>query len=248
MKLNKGDVKTALIDADIMLYRAAWKHEGEDVESAYETIDAMFEHLFYVTKADSYIGFLTGKGNFRKKLATIKPYKGNRKDIIMPEHLDKIREYLINTWSCENVEGLEADDALGICQTEMEEPTIICSIDKDLLQIEGYHYNWNKNEVSFVSEYDAWQKLYEQTLSGDSTDNIVGIPRVGEKKAKKLLEECFSIEEAKNISIFAYAKYYEEDNHLTMFQENHDLVKICTSSDDSRLSEKFIIPTVNYTF
>ena len=60
MKLNKGDVKTALIDADIMLYRAAWKHEGEDVESAYETIDAMFEHLFFVTKAYSYIGILTG--------------------------------------------------------------------------------------------------------------------------------------------------------------------------------------------
>ena len=41
MQLNDGDVKTALIDADIMLYRAAWKHEGENVENAYKTIDAI---------------------------------------------------------------------------------------------------------------------------------------------------------------------------------------------------------------
>jgi 5'-3' exonuclease len=245
--LSKGDVKTALIDVDIMLYRAAWKHEGDEVERAYETIDSMFEHIFYVTKCENYIGFLTGKNNFRKEIATIKPYKGNRKDMIMPEHFDDIRQYLIRAWSCDVVDGLEADDALGICQTEMDD-TIICSIDKDLLQIKGFHYNWNKGEVCNVTEYDAWQKLYEQTLSGDSTDNIVGIPRIGEKKAKKLLEDCFSVEEAKNISIFAYAEYYKEDNHLSMFQENHDLVKICTSSEDSRLSSKFIIPTVNYTF
>ena len=40
MKLSKGTIQTALIDVDIMLYRASWKHEGGDVEEAYETIDA----------------------------------------------------------------------------------------------------------------------------------------------------------------------------------------------------------------
>tara|TARA_Y100000593_G_scaffold85522_1_gene162680 strand:+ start:1589 stop:2332 length:744 start_codon:yes stop_codon:yes gene_type:complete len=247
MQLNSKDIKTALIDADIMLYRAAWKHEGDDVDNAYETIDAMFEHIFHVTKCINFIGFLTGKSNFRKEIAFTKPYKGNRKDMVLPEHFDAIRDYLIDEWSCEVVDGMEADDALGICQNEMED-TIICSIDKDLLQIEGYHYNWNKNEVHFISEYDAWHKLYSQTLSGDSTDNIVGIPRVGEKKANKILEECFSAQEAKNITIFAYSNYYKEDNHLTMFKENYDLVKICTSSNDSRLKVKFEKPKVNYVF
>lgn len=247
MKLSKGEVQTALIDADIMLYRAAWKHEGDDVDSAYETIDNMFEHLFYVTKASQYIAFLTGKGNFRKDIAVTKEYKGNRKDMIMPEHLDSIRDYLINEWECDVVNGLEADDALGICQTEMKD-TIICSIDKDLLQIKGYHYNWNTKEVCYVTEYDAWMKLYEQTLSGDSTDNIVGIPRVGEKTAKKILAECFSIDEAKKASLYAYKEHYKDDNHLTMFSENHDLVKICTSPEDARLKDKFVIPNIKHTF
>jgi len=247
MNLSKENIQTALIDADIMLYRAAWKHEGDDVENAYETIDAMFEHLFYITNASDYLAFLTGKGNFRKEIAVTKEYKGNRKDKIIPEHLNAIREYLIEKWQCDVVEGLEADDALGICQNEMDN-TVICSIDKDLLQIKGYHYNWNTQESCYVNDYDAWMKLYEQTLAGDSTDNIVGIPRVGVKTAKKILAECFSVDEAKKVSLYAYKEYYKDDNHLTMFKENYDLVKICTSSDDSRLKDKFIIPNLKYIF
>tara|TARA_X000001382_G_scaffold101953_2_gene76662 strand:- start:2368 stop:3105 length:738 start_codon:yes stop_codon:yes gene_type:complete len=241
------NVKTALIDADIMMYRSAWKHEGDDIESAYESIDAMFDHIFVMTKCSSYIGFLTGKGNFRKDVAKTKPYKGNRKDMVIPEHLDAVRDYLIEQWKCDVVEGLEADDALGICQTEMKD-TCICSIDKDLLQIEGLHYNWNKSEFTEVSENDAWFKLYQQTLSGDSTDNIVGIPRVGEKTAKKILAECYSPQEASIATINAYGNYYKDDNHLTMYQENFDLVKICTSLSDSRIKETFTIPQINYIF
>ena len=249
MKLSKGDIQTALIDADIMLYRAAWKHEGDDIENAYETIDAMFEHIFYVTKCVSYIGFLTGRLNFRKEIAKTKPYKGNRKDMPMPEHFDDIREYLIENWKCEVVNGMEADDALGICQTEMDK-TVICSIDKDLLQVQGYHYNWNKNEISFISEYDAWHKLYSQTLSGDSTDNIMGIPRVGEKKAKKILEECFDERDAFVVSLNAYSNFYTESEDVAMelFKENRDLVHICTSSKDKRLKFEFEKPEVNFVF
>lgn len=247
MQLNDGDIKTALIDADIMLYRAAWKHEGDDIENAYETIDSMFEHIFYVTKCASYIGFLTGKFNFRKEIAKTKPYKGNRKDLVLPEHFDEIREYLINSWNCYVVDGLEADDALGICQTEMED-TIICSIDKDLLQISGLHYNWNKSEIINVSEDDAWYKLYQQALAGDSTDNIMGIPRVGEKKATKILSECYTSHDACVATMSAYGDYYKDDNHLTMYQENLDLVRICTSPKDTRLSEEFIIPEAHYIF
>tara|TARA_B100000287_G_C20551646_1_gene748729 strand:- start:267 stop:1007 length:741 start_codon:yes stop_codon:yes gene_type:complete len=240
-------IKTALIDADIMMYRAAWKHEGDDIEMLYETIDSMFEHIFHATKCTSYIGFITGKGNFRKRIAKTKPYKGNRKDMIIPEHLDNARDYLVNQWSCEVVNGIEADDALGICQTEMED-TCICSIDKDLLQIMGCHYNWNKSEFYDISEDDAWMKLYEQALMGDSTDNIVGVPRIGQKTAKKMLSECYSSHEALLVTINAYGDYYKDDNHLTMFQENFDLVKICTEADDSRLSETFEIPSLNYVF
>lgn len=249
MRLAKGDVETALIDADIMMYRAAWKHDGGGIEEAYETIDEMFSHLFYVTKCVSYIGFLTGRNNFRKKIAVTKPYKGNRKDSIMPEHLDAIRDYLINDWFCIMVEDMEADDALGICQTEMSDETIICSIDKDLLQIAGFHYNWNKSEVSEVTPYDAERLLHKQTLMGDATDNIVGIPKVGEKKAEKFLDDIENVVMTDDLCLKAYIGYFKDpDIALAKMNETIGLVKIATSSSDPRLPEKYIIPEVSFIF
>tara|TARA_R110002020_G_scaffold153128_6_gene332276 strand:+ start:1520 stop:2269 length:750 start_codon:yes stop_codon:yes gene_type:complete len=249
MQLSKGDVSTALIDADIMLYRAAWKHEGDDVENAYETVDAMFEHIFYVTKCVQYLGFLTGRGNFRKELAVTKEYKGNRKEMVMPEHFHAIRDYLLEAWECKVVDGLEADDALGICQSNMDK-TIICSIDKDLLQIKGLHYNWNKGEVSRVDAFAARYMKWKQVLSGDSTDNIVGIPRVGDKTAEKILDKA--LEDLVPMSVAVGEAY---DNHfkdtvlsIDKMVETFNLTTIATSTDDSRFKEPFIIPSPSYVF
>jgi len=252
MKLSKGDVQTALIDADIMLYRAAWKHEGDDVENAYESVDSMFEHIFYVTKCVQYIGFLTGRGNFRKDIAVTKVYKGNRKDTIMPEHFDAIRDYIIEAWDCHVVDGIEADDALGVCQSNMDK-TIICSIDKDLLQIEGLHYNWNKGEVKYVNQHEADRLIYKQTLMGDSTDNIVGIPKVGDKRAEKILSNTFD-ENGDVLSypdqcLRAYLDYYkDEDLAKEKHDETYNLVYIAKHTDDYRFKEEFEIPEPSYVF
>tara|TARA_R110002096_G_scaffold111202_3_gene242816 strand:- start:61 stop:807 length:747 start_codon:yes stop_codon:yes gene_type:complete len=248
MQIRKGQVQTALIDADIMLYRAAWKHEGGSLEEAKETIDAMFDHIFYVTHCTSYLGFLTGKSNFRKGIAVTKPYKGNRKDLILPELFHGIREYLVETWECVVTEFIEADDAMGICQTEMDK-TIICSIDKDMLQIEGLHYNWNKNEVSFVDKISAERLFYKQVLMGDSTDNIVGVPKVGEKTADKILAKIENIIMTEAACIDVYHNHYKDyELSVTKMKETIDLVKIATSSSDSRFPEKFEVPEVSYAF
>jgi len=242
MKLSKGEVQTALIDVDIMLYRAAWKHEGDDVENAYESIDAMFDNIFYVTRCSGYIGFLTGKGNFRKEIAKTKEYKGNRKDSAMPMWFQEIREYLIEEWGCIVTDGIEADDALGICQSNMEK-TIICSIDKDLLQIKGLHYNWNRNEVSFVNQHEADKLVYKQALMGDSTDNIVGIPRCGDVKSDKILSNGDVTESYEDKCKEAYLKHFEDEElSTTMFNENYALVYIARKVNDDRFKSEFIIP------
>lgn len=248
MKLSKGDVEIALIDADIMLYRAAFKHEGGDVEDAYDTIDNMFDHIFHVTKCVSYIAFLTGKGNFRKDIAVTKEYKGNRKDMIMPEHLDDLRDYLWDKWSCKIVNGIEADDALGICQTNLDK-TIICSIDKDLLQIEGLHYNWNNKEVKYVNKHEAERLLHLQSLMGDSTDNIVGIPKVGKVKADKILTLGDIGVPHSEICLEAYISYFkDEELGKEKYEETYNLVNIAKDCNDPRFKEPFKIPDVNYIF
>lgn len=148
--------------------------------------------------------YLSGGGNFRKALATIRPYKGNRGEFDRPIYYDQIRDYLINVWKAEVVEGEEADDAIGVRAKEItsnqgkeskyksaskEEGLIpiVVSIDKDLLQIPAFHYNWVKGEKAKVTPAQGLKFFYQQLLTGDDTDNIAGLRGVGEKTAIKML-------------------------------------------------------------
>lgn len=91
------------------------------------------------------------------------------------------------------MDGLEADDVLGILSTEpSNEERIIVSIDKDLLQIPG---KISKDGMTFeeISEDEAnyWHMM--QTLTGDSTDGYSGCPKVGVKTAQKILGDHIQV-------------------------------------------------------
>lgn len=129
--------------------------------------------------------------NFRKQVATLLPYKGNRSPFDKPRWLQETRDYLIANWGAQCAEEEEADDRLGIRQTEEHdqgnENIILCSIDKDLLQIPGQHYNWVRKERKEVNERESIRSFYLQLLTGDRTDNIPGIAGVGPVTAEAIL-------------------------------------------------------------
>lgn len=109
----------------------------------------------------------------------------------VPEHLNKLKEFLLKRYDAVRKELYEADDLIGIAAHELEllgKPYAIVSIDKDFDCIPGVHYNTNKDEVYNVTEDEARHNFYYQCLLGDSTDNIPGIPGVGKGKAAKILD------------------------------------------------------------
>jgi DNA polymerase-1 len=177
----------ALIDADIVAYRIACTLDEDDAEDfAYARAEDLIDQILVNTNATEYHLYLTGKDNFRY---TIYPeYKAHRPKE-KPFWLEKCRQYLIATFNAEVINGQEADDAMGIAQTD---DTVICSIDKDLLMIPGRHYNFVKDEWVFQTEYDAVKHFYKQCLMGDRADNIKGIEGIGTKKADKLLDDCYT--------------------------------------------------------
>lgn len=174
----------ALIDADIVAYRVACTLQEDDAKDfAYARTEDLVDHILVETESTEYRLFLTGKDNFRY---TIYPeYKAHRPKE-KPFWLADIREYLIATFNAEVIDGMEADDALGLNQTDS---TIICSIDKDLLMIPGRHFNFVKNEFYEVTELEGLRHFYKQCLMGDRSDNIKGIEKIGPKKADKLLAD-----------------------------------------------------------
>ena len=197
----------ALIDADIVAYRVACTLEDDDAEDfVYARAEDLIDNILVNTEATEYRLFLSGKNNFRY---TIYPeYKAHRPKE-KPFWLEKCRQYLIATFNAEVVDGQEADDALGIAQTE---DTIICSIDKDLLMIPGRHYNFVKDEFQEVTNDSGMRHFYMQCLTGDRSDNIKGIEQIGPKKAEKILTGCITEQELFN----AVREAYSNDTEFLM--------------------------------
>ena len=105
--------------------------------------------------------------------------------------------------------GMEADDYLGIHQNK---DTIICSIDKDLLQVSGRHYNFVKKEFYEIEELEGLRKFYKQLLTGDTSDHIKGIEGIGPVKAEKALLFCETEQEMFN----KVREMYHNDDWLIM--------------------------------
>lgn len=127
--------------------------------------------------------FISGTDNFRYKL--FPDYKANRLHVTRPTHLGAVKQFLVRKWGAEIVNGYEADDSIGIAATEN---SVICSIDKDLKQIAGEHYNFVKDEFEVVSPQDASFNLLAQMLIGDASDNIRGVEGLGPVKSRRILE------------------------------------------------------------
>lgn len=183
----------ALIDHDLVVFRCAASAENDSLNIAIHRVEALLDELLTKTGADSYRAFLSGKSNFRK---TIYPeYKANR-TAPKPVHLEALREYALEKQNAELApDTLEADDALGINQTD---DTMIVSLDKDLLMVPGKHFSWEikgkgwtKPDKFFTQNVIGGMRLFfEQCLKGDTADNIKGIEKIGNKRAAALLADC----------------------------------------------------------
>jgi DNA polymerase-1 len=158
------------------------------------------------TQASSYKVYLTGINNFRKEIYP--EYKANRIGAPKPKHLAATVEFLINEWKAETTDGYEADDALGMEQTE---DTVICSIDKDLLMIPGHHWNFVKKETTIINELEGIRQLYRQSLIGDTSDNIFGVKGVGKVGASKLIDH---LEDEKEMYEMVKEKYQNDQRLL----------------------------------
>jgi predicted small secreted protein len=180
----------AIIDADILVYRIGFATDKEDQKTALRTMAVYLEDMimFDLPFCTTWTLHLTGKGNFRDDFAVTRPYKANRKGNKKPTHYEALRDYLAWSWDATIWDGMEADDAVAIEATELGDKGVIVSLDKDLDQVVGHHYNFAKGLHYYVDEETAKFNFYMQFLTGDVVDNIEGVRGIGPKRAKKLLE------------------------------------------------------------
>lgn len=222
---------------------------------AMHNLKSMIENIIDKVDADEYEIVLSAKAkdvNRRNKIARQMPYKADRPP--KPFHYETLRTMLIEEYMATVVEEGEADDYLGAKQSDT---SVIVTIDKDLLQIPGHHFDLNSNKFMAVSdlgelELDANNKLSgngfkwfcAQCLLGDRVDAIKGIPYIRQTKVSQLLsqietkEKCWEIVkkeymENKKVPLdFMLPGEDEEQVRLRYLKEMAQLVWIAHSDED----------------
>lgn len=214
---------TALIDGDIVAYRcaASCQKQGvtvEPVEVAILRAEELMNRILHETAAEFYYPYLTGSNNFRYKYNP--EYKANRKDTLKPQWLEQVREHLVINWNAQVSDGCEADDLMSIEQTKQPDETIICTIDKDLLQVPGRHYNFVKAEFQTITPVEGLFNFYWQFIMGDKSDNIFGFDGLARQTIPRKLEGIHSEMQglaSNEQAIFEYVKeLYNDDERLLM--------------------------------
>lgn len=203
-----------LIDCDLLRYRCGFAADSQVMKElreknpgfTQEELDYMLEQSDYTALAlhnvrtvfdkildrfnPEYKAYVDGPGNFRDKIATLRPYKGTRPER-KPKYFKEIKEYLIERWNAIEVRDIETDDAIGQEQFDNSDKyTVIVSTDKDMDTIPGWHFNWVHDKLYYQSLNEANLFLMWQMVVGDNADNVPGINRIGEVKATRLIEDC----------------------------------------------------------
>lgn len=136
---------------------------------------------------DGRVVLLTGERNFRKLVDPT--YKSNRQDKPKPAALAFAKTILLEEHSAHLMEGLEADDLIGLMLSGSMAGGrgVAVSIDKDLRTVPGLHCNPIKGGVRSVGEAAANRNWLIQTMKGDPVDGFPGAPGIGPKKAEAAL-------------------------------------------------------------
>lgn len=177
---------------------------------------------------------LSGKGNYRNDFATVRPYKGNRDPTHKPVYYNDLRGYLVEKYKAEVVDGAEADDYIGILASKDPDNSIIITNDKDLRQIEGWHYDWTKENAKpfMATPESSTEYFYLQLAMGDPVDNIPGIEGMAEAGARRLLKGANGPSDMENRVLNAYRAKYGKEEGDRRFIETGTLVKICRKNEE----------------
>lgn len=213
--------KIVLIDGHSIIHRAFYgvpdltNAEGLHTNGIYGFLNIMFRILDEERPDYLAVAFDLSAPTFRHQM--YEAYKGTRK--AMPEELREQVPVLKELLSAMKIpllmqEGYEADDLLGTAAKKSEAMglhTVVVSGDRDLLQIATDRImirmpktrkgvteieNYYARDVKEAYQVTPAQIIELKALMGDSSDNIPGVPGIGEKGATALVTAYGNIENA----------------------------------------------------
>jgi len=254
-----------IVDGDQMIFACGFSAEGEDDSHAFHLVNKRIEKMLEDTGCDTYSVYIKGEGNFRDEVAL--DYKANRKSR-KPSNYKPIVNFLCDRHGATKVDGMEADDQTSILlykdykesgKDPEQASCILASPDKDLNNTPGWHYNPMKSSLYWVSSNQAMRHFLFQMLTGDTVDNIPGLPyvtdsyrkllelrssRIGKATAKKLMSSTEEWKHALQVVRSAYLNWGEAEglsvsSTIEYFSEQGSLLWMIREVDSSGMPVMF---------
>lgn len=233
--------KLILIDGNAIFHRAYYSmppfktSKGETTNAIYGFLRMLIE--LYIKEKPDYLGIAWDRKTPTFRHKKYKAYKGTRKpppDDLYPQ-LPRLKE-ILKAFDVPLLEqdGYEADDLLGTMALKAEKETgldiTILTSDQDAFQLisEKTHIMAPIKGVKEVKLYRAPeveeklgihpdQVIDYKAISGDSSDNIPGVPGIGSKGASELLQKYRTLD-----NIYQHLDELKP-GHQTKLQENKEI-------------------------
>ncbi|WP_276948477.1 DNA polymerase I [Acetatifactor muris] len=238
--------KLVLIDGHSILHRAFYgvpdlsNAQGLHTNAVYGFLNIMFKILEEEKPDFLAVAFDVHAPTFRHQM--YEAYKGTRKP--MPEELIEQLPVMKNVLQAMNIvivekAGLEADDILGTLAKKAAADGMEVSLvsgDRDLLQISDEHIkiripktksgrteveDYYPEDVAAVYQVTPVQFIDLKALMGDTSDNIPGVPKVGQKTATELMVKYGSLE-----NIYAHVEEISKKSIRESLIENRRLADL----------------------
>lgn len=238
-------MKINIIDGDSILYIVC--HQKKDdpeltLEQCKLRTDEFLTSIFTLTESTHYVIYLTVGSSFRVKYYP--DYKANRIGKEKPQFFDQIKDYLVTKYHAKYFHELESDDCCVITRfrymKDYPNATVFISTpDKDLLNLIGTQYDYKKNVWVETNYGQAFEYFWTSMITGDSSDNIKGIPKMGIKGAEKLFKE--STIALPMVVLSEYMNTWTEQDAIEEFYSTYKALKILTEHEEF---EKHIITPI----
>lgn len=238
--------KLVLIDGHSILNRAFFgipdltNSEGMHTNAVYGFLNIMFKILEEEKPNYLTVAFDVSEPTFRHKMYDA--YKGTRKPMAseLKEQVPLMKE-MLRAMGVTVIEkgGYEADDLLGTIAKRSEAKGVTVSVvsgDRDLLQLASDNIkiripktkrtgteieDYNTKEVLEKYMVTPTQFIDVKALMGDTSDNIPGVPGIGEKTATAIIAQYGSIENA-----YAHVDEIRPPRASTNLKEHYDMAQM----------------------
>ena len=238
--------KILLVDGHSIINRAFYgvtnltNSQGLHTNAVFGFLNTLFKVLEEEKPDYITVAFDVKAPTFRHEMYA--EYKGTRKP--MPEELHEqvpVLKKLLHAMGILTMEkaGLEADDLLGTVAKRSEKRGLevtVLSGDRDLLQLATEHIrirmpktkggvteieNYNTQDVINRYQITPLQVIELKALMGDSSDNIPGVPGIGEKTATSLVVKYGTIENA-----YAHVEEITPNRAKEALRNHYDMAKL----------------------